>query len=77
MRKHQISFRKSNGGLLLGKLLHAGERALQHFHNGRYFDAGVGAEDRDGLFPLAVRDASDGFNDEGRQHGAVFTPSTA
>ena len=32
----------------------------------------IGAEDRDGLLPLAVRDAGDDFNDEGRQHGAVF-----
>ena len=63
--------------VLLGKLLHPGERAFHHFHNGRYFDAGVGAEDCDGLFPLVVRDAGDDFNDEGRQHGAVFAAAEA
>ena len=44
---------------------------------GGYFDAGVSAEHRNGLFPLAIRDAGDDFNNEGRQHGAVFVAAEA
>ena len=53
---------------MLGELLYPGKRAFYHLHNGRYFDTGVGAEDRDRLPPLLVGDAGDDFNDKGAKN---------
>jgi len=63
--------------LLGGTFAHLGERRLNHFHNGRYLDAGIGADDGNFLFPPLCRNGLDGVENERSEQGAVFAPAEA
>ena len=58
--------------VLGGAFPHLGQRCLDHFHDGRYFDAGVSADDGNFFFSLLCRDGLDGVENERRDQRAVF-----
>jgi hypothetical protein len=58
--------------LLSGAFPHLGQRHLDHFHNGRYLDAGVSADDGNFLLSLLCWNGLDGVENERGDQGAVF-----
>lgn len=55
-----------------GAFPHLGQRCLDHFHDGRDLDAGVGADDGNFLLSLLCRDGLDGIENERGDQGAIF-----
>ena len=64
--------------ILFGRTLpHLGQRSLNHFDNGRYLDAGIGANDGNFFRPLLFRDGLDGVKNQMSNQGAVLAPTEA